>query len=78
VGVFLARRARNLMNFDIQVGQVWRHHHEDDDHPSYSWDDLWLLVLAIHDAFLALHLESGELATVFPTDPPKTDWEHVL
>lgn len=63
-----------------RVGEVWRHHHEDDDHSSYSWDDLWLMLANDFpncDAFLAINLENGEVSSVFPAYSPD-DWERVL
>ncbi len=46
----------------------------------YYWDDLWLLLgndYPNFETFLAIHLETGEVNTVFPAHSPK-DWERIL
>lgn len=58
-----------------RVGEIWRWVNLD-DHPSYQWDDLWLMLsndFPNADAFLAINIETGEVQPVFPTHSPR-DW----
>jgi len=62
-----------------KLGEVWRWHNKA-DHPSYAWDDLWMMLANDHpnpNAFLAINLETGEVMDVFPIHSPD-DWEHIL
>lgn len=62
------------------VGETWRWVSDGDDHPSFFWDELWLLLgndYPNSDAFLAIQLETGEISTVFPAHDP-TVWEFIL
>lgn len=63
-----------------RIGETWRWWHEDEDHPSYSWDDLWLLLANDYpnnEMFLAIDLVTGKLTSVWPMLSPD-DWERVL
>lgn len=63
-----------------KVGEVWRWKHKDEDHPSYDWDDLLLMIANDFPncvAFLAIDLEHGRVVNVFPAYSPE-DWERVL
>ena len=65
---------------NVKAGQVWRWHDVADAVPTYSWDELWLVLnnpCTISTMFDALNLETGEVLLITIPKLDTEQWERV-